>query len=514
MANPAQALRASPPPFRKKLSERWYAKLGIRVFGYERLLDWYLSSRLLRVRARAALSAPSRLALKRRTELISALKAKGGKGGTRSRANVPAGYSDAKPKRLRRNGELKIALFIPGFHMGKGGAEKVAGRVAATLAETGNTVHLYCRPQHAGPAAYRADEGVEVRHVFERDDDQVKALRPENYDLVIGFAMRGFYLRIAAIARMLGAPFVIQECNNPGFIALNLRGAHMCRNDEDTYWLRQAVLAQAAGVRLTVPHYAESVEREMKPFTYAFYNSFAAPEPHMKPLAKKFICVGAMKNAQKNGLDAVVAFCEFAAEHSGWSLHLYGDNKYRAAMQEILDRFPDAAVIDHGVVHDIDEIYGDAHALLISSFHEGLPNVVIEAFSYGVPCIGYADCEGVNQLIKDDDTGLLLDRTAAGALTEAVRKITDADLRQRLSTNARRFAAENLRLEQWEANWLRLVENAANGLNNKGQPQRPMAQEPSGARAPQWNALLGTYLHFGDHADGRRVRFTNGAPVR
>jgi glycosyltransferase involved in cell wall biosynthesis len=507
MANPAQAVRASTPPFRKKLSERWYAKLGIRVFGYERLLDWYLSSRLLRVRARAALSGPSRLALKRRTELVSGLKAKGREGDLRPETEAAVAVPGSGFPHLRRNGELKIAVFIPGFHTGKGGAEKVAGRVAATLADAGNTVHLYCRPQHAGPAAYRADKGVEVHHVFERDDHQVKALRPENYDLVIGFAMRGFYLRIAAIAGMLGAPFVIQECNNPGFIALNLRGAHMCRNDEDTYWLRQAVFAQAAGVRLTVPHYAESVEREMKPFTYAFYNSFAAPEPHMKPLAKKFICVGAMKNAQKNGLDAVAAFCKFAAEHPGWSLHLYGENKYRAGMQEILNRFPDAAVIDHGVVHDIDEIYGDAHALLIPSFHEGLPNVVIEAFSYGVPCIGYADCEGVNQLITDEDTGLLLDRTAPGALTDATRRITDPDLRKHLSVNAKRFAEENLRLAQWEANWLRLVENAANGLNNKGEPQRPVAQEPSGA--PQWNALLETYLHFGDHADGQRVRFAN-----
>jgi hypothetical protein len=265
MADPAQALTASPPPLRKKLSERWYAKLGIRVFGYERLLDCYLAARLLRVQARAVLSGSSRLALKRRTELIAALKAHGGRGITESRRDVPAGkdISASELPHLRRNGVLKIAVFIPGFHTGKGGAEKVAGRVAAILAHLGNTVHLYCRPQHAGQAAYRADEGVEVRHIFERDDDQIKALRPENYDLVIGFAMRGFYLRIAAIARMIGAPFVIQECNNPGFMGLNLRGAHMCRNDEDTYWLRQAVFSHAAGVRLTVPHYADSVESDI-----------------------------------------------------------------------------------------------------------------------------------------------------------------------------------------------------------------------------------------------------------
>ncbi|MEZ5873892.1 MAG: glycosyltransferase [Hyphomicrobiales bacterium] len=414
---------------------------------------------------------------------------------------------NAEVAHLRRNGEFKIAVFIPPFHTGKGGAEKVAGRVAATLAKAGNTVHLYCRPQQAGAPAYHAEDGVEVRHVFERDDQQIAALRPENYDLVIGFAMRGFYLRIATIARTLGAPFIIQECNNPRFIALNLLGAHLCRGDEDAYWLRQAVFAQAAGVRLTVPHYAESVESEMRPFTYAFYNSFAAPTPHMKSLAKKLICVGSMKNTQKNGLDAIEAFCEFSTVCPGWSLHLYGDNKYRTEMENILKRFPDAVVADHGVVHDIDEIYGDAHALLIPSFHEGLPNVVVEAFTYGVPCIGYADCEGVNQLVKDDETGFLLDRTIPGALADAVRRLSDADVRQQLSAGARRFAEENLRLEQWEANWLRLVENAANGLNTRGERQTPIAQERSEPRSGQWDALLETYVHFVDYADGRMVRF-------
>ena len=509
----AQSATASPPSSRKRLSERWFAKLGVRVFGYERLVDWYLSARRLQGWTRAALSGASQLALRRRTELISALRAETEGGGTRSRADARADevVSSSELPHLRRNGDLKIAMFIPGFLTGKGGAEKVAGCVAATLAKAGNTVHLYCRPQQAGPPAYRADAGVEVRHLFERDDQQVESLRIENYDLVVGFAMRGFYLRIAAIARMLGAPLIIQECNNPGYIALNLVGTHLCRNDEDAYWLRQAVFAQATGVRLTVPHYAESVESDIKPFIYAFYNSFVAPARLLRPLAKKFICVGAMKNANKNGLAAVEAFCEFAAEHPGWSLHLYGKNKYRAGMQEILKGFPDAVVIDHGIVNDIDEIYGDAHALLIPSFHEGLPNVVVEALSYGVPCIGYADCEGVNQLIKNQDTGFLLDRTIPGALTDAVRWIADHDLRQRLSANSRRFAKEKLRLEQWEANWLRLVENAANGLNNKGERLKPVAQEPCEARATQWTALLETYLHFGEHADGRTVRFANGA---
>ncbi|MEM7191314.1 MAG: glycosyltransferase, partial [Pseudomonadota bacterium] len=264
--------------------------------------------------------------------------------------------------------------------------------------------------------------------------------------------------------------------------------------------------SHAAAMRLTVPQYAKSVEGEVAPFTYAFYNSFSLPAMEYSPRQKKFIAVGAMKNPNKNGLSAIAAFCEFSAANPGWSLHLYGENKYADAMHELLVKYPEAKVIDHGIVHDIGSIYGDAHALLIPSYHEGLPNVVIEAFSFGVPCIGYSDCEGTNQLIRDLDNGFLLDRKVPNALSDAIARISDVGLRDELGSNARQFAEENLRLEQWEANWLQLAENAANGLNKHGEQQDPAARSPSG-RADQWSALLDTYLHFIDYADGRAVRF-------
>lgn len=510
MNNPTQELAAPLHPARVKLSERWYGQLGIRVFGYERLVNWYLGAKWKRASLEAYVNGRSRQALKQRKALIAALRAE--RDTTNSKAQIPDDACRPEPKGepRRQNGDLKIAVFIHCFHTGRGGAEKVAGRVAATLSKAGNKVHLYCRSPGEKPQAYDAEGGVEVRYLHERDDEQIRALRAENYDLVVGFAMRGFYLRIAAISDMLGVPFIIQECNNPRFIGLNLLDAHVCRNDDETYWLRQAVCSRAAGVRLTVPHYAKSVEPDIKPFTYAFYNSFPTPTCASDSPKKKFICVGAMKNANKNGLVAIAAFCAFASRNPGWSLHLYGNNKYCGEMDELLSRFPGVEVIDHGVVYDLDQIYGDAYGLLIPSFHEGLPNVVIEAFSYGVPSIGYGDCEGTNQLIKDGQTGYLLDRTIPDALTGAIAQLSDASTRQRLSDNAKKFAAENLQVALWEENWLRLVENAANGLNTQGEEATPPGRTSS-KRGTEWRALLETYLHFLHYPDGRIARLERRA---
>ena len=73
---------------------------------------------------------------------------------------------------------------------------------------------------------------MQIRNGLETDDGHVDQLAGDRFDLLIGFGMPGFYPRIAAISRQLGVPFIIQECNNPDYIARCLRGTHVCQSDE------------------------------------------------------------------------------------------------------------------------------------------------------------------------------------------------------------------------------------------------------------------------------------------
>ena len=95
---------------------------------------------------------------------------------------------------------------------------------------------------------------------------------------------------------------------------------------------------------------------------------------------------------------------------------------------------------DRGAVHDIAAIYSQAHALVIPSFVEGLPNVVVEAFSFGVPCIGFSDCEGVAHLVRHQETGLLVDRNDPQGLQNAMQEIADPQVQSSLSAAAFEFA--------------------------------------------------------------------------
>ncbi|MGR8920298.1 MAG: glycosyltransferase [Gammaproteobacteria bacterium] len=442
-----------------------------------RIADWVLPER--------------RHAMRQRRSAIAALAARPGRTLPR-RAAVPELFEATGESAVVG---LRFAIFIPSFLRGQGGAEKVAGQVAAVLADAGGDVDLFCREPTGPPALYSVPAAVDFRLLDERDDEAIRAWRSRDYDLVIGFGMAHFYRRIATIAELLDAPYVLQECTNPAAMTRLLERRSDAHSKEESYWLRQAVLAQAAAVRFTTPGYAATVEPDIEPCVYPFYNAFrhleAASRGAAADPARRFICVGAMKNINKNGIAAIRAYCHGGFEED-WELTLYGQNNFSGETERTLQRWPNARVRDAGVERDIEAIYADAWALVIPSYEEGLPNVVVEAFSFGVPCIGFSDCAGVQQLIRHGESGLLVDREDPEQLTAAMRAIADPATRERLAAGARDFAARYFNYETWRRNWLRVAHNAAHGLDRRGDPAVPVARRGDHT-AGRWLGLLETY---------------------
>ena len=453
--------------------------------------------RRLRYKVVDLLSPLRRRVLAERDHAVSILRS--------PRAQAVRGASSLRPSGACSSGspgivgipDLKIGIFIPSFLKGPGGAEKVAGQVANVLSEAGSTVELLCRPPAGQPPTYAVNEAVRIRLLSEQDDRQLEPLRRDRFDLIVCFGMAHFYRRVPHIAQVLEAPFVIQECTNPGLMTDLVRGFSDSRSEEDAYWLRQAVLAHASAVRFTNPGYAASVVEQVRPFVYAFFNAFRDPldghdESDIQP-AKKLICVGAFKNENKNGLAALAAFCGFSRRHRDWSLFLYGVNNYRGDIARLLKNNPQASVRDEGVTRDIQRIYRDAYALIIPSYEEGLPNVVVEALSHGVPCIGFKDCKAVAHLINHGENGLLVERKDPEALEHALEVVANIDARRRMSVGARKFAAEHFNFESWRRDWLQMIGNAANGVNNQFTEQLPIARDEHKDEAVQWTRLLASF---------------------
>jgi len=89
----------------------------------------------------------------------------------------------------------------------------------------------------------------------------------------------------------------------------------------------------------------------------------------------------------------------------------------------------------------------DSDVFISSSKYEGQPRVIIEAMSCGLPIIA-TNIPGNNELIKNNDTGLLIDIDEKN-LAEKLEKLLSAPkLRKKLGENSRRYAAKRFSFQK------------------------------------------------------------------
>ncbi|MFT3747010.1 MAG: glycosyltransferase family 4 protein [Agriterribacter sp.] len=103
----------------------------------------------------------------------------------------------------------------------------------------------------------------------------------------------------------------------------------------------------------------------------------------------------------------------------------------------------DARVIFMGEVSDIAPVYATSDILVLPSFREGLPNVLLEAAAMEVPVIA-SDIPGCRDVVQDGYNGLLFEKGNVEALVDNIEKlINDPILCKVYGKNGRTFAAKN-----------------------------------------------------------------------
>lgn len=101
-----------------------------------------------------------------------------------------------------------------------------------------------------------------------------------------------------------------------------------------------------------------------------------------------------------------------------------------------------------GYQRDIPALFAQAHLVVLPSYREGLPKVLIEAAACGRAVIT-TSAPGCQDAILPDETGLLVPPRNAAALADAmIRLIEDSELRHRLGERGRRLAEDRYDIDQ------------------------------------------------------------------
>lgn len=180
-----------------------------------------------------------------------------------------------------------------------------------------------------------------------------------------------------------------------------------------------------------------------------------APTEQAALTSKRAIAVG--RFTPQKGFDMLIdAWQQVAAKHPDWKLTIVGGGEEKEArerqiiglgLQDTVQLYPPTQHIERELL--------DSALYVLSSRYEGLPMVLLEAMSCGLPAVSFACKCGPRDVIEDRETGLLISPEDVASLAEGIcRLIEDDALRIRMGHRAaqdvqERFATERI-MNQWE----------------------------------------------------------------
>jgi glycosyltransferase involved in cell wall biosynthesis len=173
-----------------------------------------------------------------------------------------------------------------------------------------------------------------------------------------------------------------------------------------------------------IPH---GLWQKVKVIHCGLEESFFENEPPEAPLNNRLVCVGRLTEA-KGQLLLVEAVGELSRDGVSVELTLVGDGELRGEIERLIAQY---RIGDHVTItgwasgEQVRRAILDSRAVVLPSFAEGLPVVLMEALALGRPVIStYVD--GTPELV-DGCTGWLVPAGSKSDLISAIRRCLDSD---------------------------------------------------------------------------------------
>ena len=139
-----------------------------------------------------------------------------------------------------------------------------------------------------------------------------------------------------------------------------------------------------------------------------------------------------------------------------WRVEFWGDGEEKEAMRAAAEG--DKRFAFRGVTSDPKAVYASAAFTVNTSLFEGVPLTVLEAAACGVPTLSFRFGEAAGEIIKDGETGVLIEQDDFLSMEDALRVLsTSPGWRKTLSLGAHE-AARDFALDKIRDNWIELLE--------------------------------------------------------
>jgi glycosyltransferase involved in cell wall biosynthesis len=147
---------------------------------------------------------------------------------------------------------------------------------------------------------------------------------------------------------------------------------------------------------------------------------------------KTVLSVGRLASVKRHDV-LIEAWSRLTGDFPDWTLKIFGKGPLEAELKAQVARLGLSGKVRlMGHTSAIDEEYLKASVLVHPAKHEGWGLAASEGLAAGVPVIGFADCPGINRLVRHGTNGLLVPAGAGcvQALAEALSELMGDETRR------------------------------------------------------------------------------------
>lgn len=366
-------------------------------------------------------------------------------------------------------------ISILGLHLGFGGVEQAIINLANCLCEDFE-VHLVIVYKTLDHPAFNVDSKVKIDYLTELKPNKkefVESLKQKRIfkAFVEGIkALRILHLRKSVVkkyvkstdsdvivsSRILFTKILNKYSNNN---TINIAQEHCHHNNNKRYI--NALKKSVARIDFLMPvskeltkYYGDIIDNGRTKCVYIPHCLNYFPQNKNDLNTKNIISVGRL-SPEKGYLDLIDVFKLFSDKHPQWKLNIVGDGEEYNLIREKIKSFNlDNKIIMHGFLEQkqLHEVFKESSIYVMASETESFGLVLIEAMSFGIPCVSFSSAQGAKEIIEDNVNGYLISNRNKEFMVEKIdRLVKDNCLRQKLGVNARnsikKYKYDNIKSE-------------------------------------------------------------------
>ncbi len=156
--------------------------------------------------------------------------------------------------------------------------------------------------------------------------------------------------------------------------------------------------------------------------------------------SKNIVSIGRL--SKEKGIDDLIKIFSLVSEsHPDWTLHIIGDGDCRLQIEaEIRQNGLEDKIILYGFKNreEINSILSNSSIFATTSHTEAFGLVIIEAQSFGIPCVAFDSARGALEIINNQENGIIIKNRSVSDMADAINTlITDYDYRLALGKASR-----------------------------------------------------------------------------